>query len=598
MPLLPRLHQQLEKVMIETDSGIEYDPLGGGIGGGIGSVSVARGSLIVGDATPEYVELAIGAADTLLKSNSTTAAWGFAALDELSDAVLAGVAQGDLFIRGAAAWNNLAAAAVAGNPLISGGAGADASWSTQLVLRSNATQGSIMYPITQALTSGNALSFETSGGVQLTAAASRQAFAAFEGELFQSGTASYSLLYANATETQLGGVTANYLLHLAKDGVDQFRIDNFGSPLLPNDTWIRWVDSTGLSVVNGVKVDSSNGLVIGNSTGILPLSWPADTLTGTAIDTAVTGDQAANTVHKYALSIGNTSVAEVYSQSVGGGGGSKRWAWDFKKPVIETPSSDQAIGAAGTISPDAPLVRVAGSGAPRTAGDPNVTAGFVDGLTIKIQGTDSTKPVTLEDESTNAGSLMELAGGASCVLGQGDFIVISWDNGDGKWYEISRSAAVLADLAEMDAGTEAAKAISPNVFKDSAAATRLVALPFLADGEVATVTNDQFKFCILPELNGYDLVSVYGWVDTAGVGAAETMDVQIRNETSGPNNDMLTTKLKWATGVETTDGNEVIDATKDDVTTGDVLCVDIDTIHTVTSAAAGCGIVYLGFRLP
>ena len=100
-------------------------------------------------------------------------------------------------------------------------------------------------------------------------------------------------------------------------------------------------------------------------------------------------------------------------------------------------------------------------------------------------------------------------------------------------------------------------------------------------------------FLVPQELNGYNLVGANAFVTT--VSSSGTPTVQIRNVTDAV--DMLSTRI-------TIDASEytsytaaaaaVVDATYDDVATGDRLAVDVDVAGT---GAKGLGIV-LTFQLP
>lgn len=114
----------------------------------------------------------------------------------------------------------------------------------------------------------------------------------------------------------------------------------------------------------------------------------------------------------------------------------------------------------------------------------------------------------------------------------------------------------------------------------------------MRDSETAGTGDGKGWFHVPSELNGMDLVEVHGELRTAGT--TGTMDIQIANETDSV--DMLSTKLtidSTETGSDTAATAAVIDTTKDDVATNDVLRIDVDAVHT--TAAKGC-IVTLGFE--
>jgi hypothetical protein len=86
-------------------------------------------------------------------------------------------------------------------------------------------------------------------------------------------------------------------------------------------------------------------------------------------------------------------------------------------------------------------------------------------------------------------------------------------------------------------------------------------------------------FRVPARLNGMNLIGVAATIYTAGT--TGVTEVQLRNKTDSV--DMLSTKV--SVDSEETDSSTaatpaVIDTTKDDVATGDVIAIDIDTIHT------------------
>ena len=97
---------------------------------------------------------------------------------------------------------------------------------------------------------------------------------------------------------------------------------------------------------------------------------------------------------------------------------------------------------------------------------------------------------------------------------------------------------------------------------------------------VDNATGDgQYYFYVPDKLNGLNLVSVVGFVISAGT--TNTMNIQIRNVTQGA--DILSTVLtidSTETSSLTAATPAVIDTAEDDVTTYDQLRVDIDAIHT------------------
>lgn len=110
--------------------------------------------------------------------------------------------------------------------------------------------------------------------------------------------------------------------------------------------------------------------------------------------------------------------------------------------LVYTPSTTQAIvGATGLTAAMIAnkITRIQGSGGAVTvSATPSIVAGQ-DGQVLILQGDSDANTVTLNDEASTAGSTLELAGGVAAVLGKGDILVLTYDLGDSKWYEISRS---------------------------------------------------------------------------------------------------------------------------------------------------------------
>ena len=115
------------------------------------------------------------------------------------------------------------------------------------------------------------------------------------------------------------------------------------------------------------------------------------------------------------------------------------------------------------------------------------------------------------------------------------------------------------------------------------------------DSSTNTATGDgAFFFRVPAELNGMNLTGVAACVYTAGT--TGTTDVQIRNKTDSV--DMLSTKLTIDSGEtdsSTAATPAVINASYDDVATGDVLAIDVDAVSTTPAVGL---FVELRFELP
>lgn len=93
----------------------------------------------------------------------------------------------------------------------------------------------------------------------------------------------------------------------------------------------------------------------------------------------------------------------------------------------------------------------------------------------------------------------------------------------------------------------------------------------------AVATGDGTTALTIPvQLSGMNLTDVVCSVHTKGVTGAT--DVQIRRRRGGSNADMLTTKI--TIGDEFFASDEGINASNDDVVTGDQIYVDVDAVHT------------------
>jgi len=153
----------------------------------------------------------------------------------------------------------------------------------------------------------------------------------------------------------------------------------------------------------------------------------------------------------------------------------------------------------------------------------------------------------------------------------------------------------LATAAETTTGTDATRAVTPDGLSGSAFGKRVITV-MLLDNATALAVKDGVASIYIPipsELNGMNLVDADAAVGV--VSSSDTPTIQIHNVTD--NVDMLSTRI-------TIDENEytsytaataaVIDTTKDDVATGDLLRIDCDVAGTGTKGLT----VILSFQLP
>lgn len=129
------------------------------------------------------------------------------------------------------------------------------------------------------------------------------------------------------------------------------------------------------------------------------------------------------------------------------------------------------------------------------------------------------------------------------------------------------SEPLSADKTKKASASTISKFITPAVYTTVIALSPLVA---------CSVGDSHIVFPIPALISGWILSGIKGWVNTAGT--TGTMAVQIRN--SSRSLDMLSTKLTFASGSLVDDGTAVINTSNDDVSTGDIIAVDIDAVHT------------------
>ena len=176
--------------------------------------------------------------------------------------------------------------------------------------------------------------------------------------------------------------------------------------------------------------------------------------------------------------------------------------------------------------------------------------------------------------------------------------VISLDYANGQKASESQPGFLteVASTAEVNTGTDSVRAVSPDSLAGSYAGSKNVFIMVADPSTTPSAIGDaKAHFMVPPELNGMNLVDADGVVTT--VSSSGTPTFALRRERSGSAVDMLSTNI-------TIDVNEktsytavtapVINATNDDVATGDIIFVDLDVIGT---GAKGHGVV-LTFRLP
>lgn len=159
----------------------------------------------------------------------------------------------------------------------------------------------------------------------------------------------------------------------------------------------------------------------------------------------------------------------------------------------------------------------------------------------------------------------------------------------------STGAHNIATAADTKTGTEAVKLLTPQIIRNAGIHTKKIVTIGVVSPTSDTSTGDAKGFFRVPsELNGMNLVAVAASVYTAGT--TGTTDIQLRNKTDSV--DMLSTKLtidSTETDTSTAATPAVIDTTKDDVATGDIIAFDIDAVST--TAAKGL-VIEMKFEIP
>jgi hypothetical protein len=221
---------------------------------------------------------------------------------------------------------------------------------------------------------------------------------------------------------------------------------------------------------------------------------------------------------------------------------------------------------------------------------------------VSAGGGDVTGPATNTDgkipqwDGANSKTLKDgleasaTAGASKIVIADGSGKIDTWVS---DMSDTVKGKVESATAAETTTGTDTGRAVTPDGLAGSDYGKRIVQVKVFDDATALSTGDGKLIFCVTPELNGYNLVDADAFVTT--VSSSGTPIVQIRNVTDSV--DMLSTRI-------TIDANEttsytaatapVIDATHDDVVTGDLIAIDVDGAGT---GAKGLGVT-LSFQLP
>lgn len=146
-----------------------------------------------------------------------------------------------------------------------------------------------------------------------------------------------------------------------------------------------------------------------------------------------------------------------------------------------------------------------------------------------------------------------------------------------------------ASSSDIDAGTDNDKYITSDALAGSNAFTKTVQQYCVEWGTELAVEDGVGYIEIPAELNGMNLISARARVGTAGTTNASTFDIyNVTDSTS-----MLSSAISIASGA--TSGTGTVDTAHDDVATGDIIRIDVDTLSTTKPKGL---IITLAFRLP
>ena len=153
----------------------------------------------------------------------------------------------------------------------------------------------------------------------------------------------------------------------------------------------------------------------------------------------------------------------------------------------------------------------------------------------------------------------------------------------------------LATTAETNTGSDTGRTVTPDGLAGSVHGEKVIQMVVVDFAIALTTGNGKFYFHVPSTLNGFNIVDVHAEVISAPAGS--TIIIQLHNLTATA--DILSTLLTIdasETGSDTAATAAVISGSEDDLTTNDVIRVDIDQIG---SSTAGSGlIVTLICRLP
>jgi len=191
------------------------------------------------------------------------------------------------------------------------------------------------------------------------------------------------------------------------------------------------------------------------------------------------------------------------------------------------------------------------------------------------------------DFLTDAEALTQLFGDASAPAAVTAEVTAASDTGAGK--------VELAITSEVDTGTDAARAVTPDALAGSYAGTAVMVFRVFGVGVNATTGEAKARRAIPSVLNGMNLVTAEAYIPGTPGTTSGTMTLTVERERAGAPVDMLSSALSFATSATAATGG-AINASNDDVATGDFIDINCDGVHG--TPAVGEVVVYLSFRKP
>ena len=150
----------------------------------------------------------------------------------------------------------------------------------------------------------------------------------------------------------------------------------------------------------------------------------------------------------------------------------------------------------------------------------------------------------------------------------------------------------FATVSDLNTGTDTQSPINSDVLAGSNVGLLPAGIALIESSASVAIKDGTTAIPIIVKYNGMNLVDVQCNVTTKGV--TGTTDIQVRRSRAGTDVDMLTTKV--TIGDEYFARDEAVNASNDDVQTGDALYFDVDAIHTGT-APKGLSCITI-FQLP